>query len=303
MNCSELKIDFDICQVDCGTFLFTDNTCFHKYVNPYYCVNGYNVPGGVDVNDFGTTLFTWVMPDGTIITDVDLGYRVGTKARITVGLTSGTVGDVTITLGLINLAIVNFNTSLSQTVDDIVTIINSNSENTRWQSFRPDPNVDEFIIESMDYGVTNNNKQLVMTINSGDMVFNIGTGLTSGANGFTDEYSFSMDKIYGVQNYSGEIPSGVHTITYKIFDVDGIEVARIKKHILVDYTERNTIKAWILKDKDGSCGCDGKLDERIIELRILLERANVQFDCEDYKCTNKTIIKFNKLAKNICLDC
>lgn len=302
MNCSELNLDFDICQVDCNTLLFTDKTCFHKYVNPYCCVDGYNVPGGIDVNDLGVPLFTWVMP-GSIITDVDLGYRVGTKARIKVELSSGTTGDVTITLGLINLAIVNFNTSLSQTVDDIVTIINSNSQNTRWQAFRPDTSLNEFIIESMDYGVVNNNKQLVMTINSGDMVFNIGTGLTSGANGFTDEYSFSMDEIYGVQNYSGEIPSGVHTVTYKIFDTNGIEVSRVKKHMLIDYKERNTIKAWILKDKDGSCGCEGKLDERIVELRLLLERARVQFNCGDYKCVNKTITKFNKLAKNICLDC
>lgn len=31
----ELNYDFDICQVSCDTLKYVDETCFHKYVNPY----------------------------------------------------------------------------------------------------------------------------------------------------------------------------------------------------------------------------------------------------------------------------
>jgi len=299
-----LNSDFEICQVDCEAFEFIDTTCFHRYSNPYLCTDGYNVPNGVDVNDLGIPLFNWVLPDGSNFQDIDLGYQVGTKARVNFSLDSGTTGITEVEVGGKIIALAIWNIDINTTVSDLINLINANSESSRWQAFQlPSASADEFTIESLDYGVINNNLQITFNTVVGDMVFGFTSDLTAGANGFTDRYCFGMAEISGVDCLEYEIPTGIHKVTYRIIDDSGVEISRKTKYVLVDYSIRNAIKEWILLTTQENCSCSDKIDERVAELRMMHEKIKVQFDCKMFDCAQKTIQKTVKYMNNICLDC
>jgi len=296
----QLNLNFEICQIDCDRFQFTDTTCFHNYFAPYTCTDGYNVPGSVDVNDLGKTLFTWIMPDNSIVTDVDLGYQVGTKARFYLTLSAGTLGTSNIEVNGILIGSTLFNTDLSTTLNALMSSINSTSTTSGWQMYILTGL--DFVIEAVDYGLTFNNKILTF-VSSNDIAFTFITNVSTGANGFTDTFCFGMAEIYGLTCSDTPIPCGVHRITYKIFDKFDVEVKRVTKYILVDWRAKNAIKSWIMLSTEGNCCGDDKIDERVLELRLYIEKAQVQFENYNYTCAQKTIDKMKKLASNICLDC
>lgn len=296
----ELNLDFEICQIDCDRFQFTDTTCFHNYYQPFFCTNGYNVPGSVDVNDLGKTLFTWIMPDNSVITDVDLGYDVGTKSRFYLTLSAGTLGTSNVKVDGVSIGSTVFNTNLSTTLDTLMASINSTSTTSGWQMFRLTGL--NFVIEAVDYGLTFNNK-IFTFVSSNDIAFTFITNVSAGANGFTDTFCFGMAEIYSLTCSDTPIPCGVHRITYKIFDKFNVEVKRVTKYILVDWRAKNAIKSWIMLSTEGNCCGDDKMDERILELRLYIEKAQIQFENYNYVCAQKTVDKMKKLAMNICLDC
>lgn len=296
----ELNLNFEICQIDCDRFQFTDTTCFHNYFAPYVCTDGYNVPDSVDVNDLGKTLFTWIMPDNSVITDVDLGYQVGTKARFYLTMSAGTAGTATVKVDGILIGATLFTVDLDGTLDVLMASINATSETTRWQMFRLTGQ--DFVIECLDYGVAFNDKIFTYTA-SNDIAFTFVTDVSSGANGFTDTFCFGMAEIYSLTCSNTPIPCGVHRITYKIFDKFDVEIKRVTKYILVDWRARNAIKSWIMLSTEGNCCGDDKMDERVLELRLYIEKAQIQFENYNYTCAQKTIDKMKKLAMNICLDC
>lgn len=299
-----LNSDFEICQVDCETFNFLDTTCFHKYSNPYLCTDGYNVPNGVDVNDLGIPLFNWILPNGNTYQDIDLGYQVGTKARGNFSLDSGTNGISRVKVGGVVIGLAIFDTDVDTTVSSLITLINANSETSRWQAFQlPGAANNELTVECLDYGVINNNKQITFDSLSGDLVFGFTSDLTSGANGFTDTYCFGMAEITEVDCLEYEIPTGIHKVTYRIIDNLDTEISRVTKYVLVDYSIRNAIKEWVLLTTQDSCSCSDKIDERVAELRLMHEKIKVQFDCKMFECAQKTIEKTIKYMNNICLDC
>ena len=52
------------------------------------------------------------------------------------------------------------------------------------------------------------------------------------------------------------------------------------------------------------CGCSyDKVNESIVELRMMLEQAQVEFDECLYDCAQKTVNKACKLFNRICLGC
>jgi len=296
----ELNLDFEICQIDCDRFQFTDTTCFHNYYQPFFCTNGYNVPDGIDVNDIAKTLFTWIMPDNSIITDVDLGYKVGTKSRFYLTLSAGTLGTANIKVDGVTIGSTLFNTDLSTTLDTLMLSINTNSITSGWQMFRLTGL--NFVIEAVDYGVAFNDK-LFTFASSDDIAFTYATNVSAGANGFTDIFCFGMAEIYSLTCTDTPIPAGIHRVTYKIFDINNLELARVTKYVLVDWELRNVIKSWIMLSTQSDCGCSEKIDERILEFRLMLEKAQIQFEHYTYTCAQKTIDKMKKIASNFCLDC
>lgn len=299
-----LALDFEICQQDCETFDFIDETCFHKYSNPYFCTDGYNVPDGIDVNNLGTPLFNWILPDGNTYQDIDLGYQVGTKARGSFKFDSGTNGNISITVAGVLIASIQFDTDIPTTISSLIDVINLNSGISEWQAFQPTGTpLDEITIESLLYGVTHNNKQIDVDT-TGDLVFSFPTSdLTSGANGFTDSYCFGMAEITGVDCLSYEIPTGIHKVTYRVIDSGSVEVARLTKYVLVDYAIRNAIKEWIMLTTESTCCCVESINEKVAQLRMMHEMIKVEFDCGMFDCAQKAIQKTMKFMNNICLDC
>jgi hypothetical protein len=49
--------------------------------------------------------------------------------------------------------------------------------------------------------------------------------------------------------------------------------------------------------------CTSEMDERVLELRLMHEKATVQFNNAMYDCAQETIDKAIKYMNNICLDC
>lgn len=300
------KLDFEICPISCDTLKLTDTTCRFVPYNLFHCVNGYNIPGQLDASDVDSTLLDIIMPDGTIYTNVNIGYDVATKARVELVWNTGSLGTVAIEIGGVIIGGVGFNGSPQQTVLDLITSINVFYENGAWIAWLKDGTDDTIVIESVNFGDTYNSL-LTTFIASDDIVFDIvGSGpnndLTYGANNFTDEYCFNLGDYLGIDCDDFQLQCGVYKFTYKIFDIAGDELARTTKHTLFDCCITNAIKEWILLEEDKPC-CDSKMDERILEIRLLQEKAKIQFEQCMYDCSQKTINKAQKLISNICLDC
>lgn len=302
------NIDFDVCPVDCETFKFTDTTCLRKPNDPYYCTDGYNIPGNINVNDVASTQFNFIFPDGTVYVDRDIQYQVGTKARILIEITGiPTAGFVYIEISGQSLVTTAVTTDVQQSIIGLVTAINNSSTNNGWVAYVNDTNPFQFYIESVNYGLTYNNLQVDFGITPAGMVVNfLGGGvdgdLTDGANGFTNEYCFGMAEILGIECSEQDFPCGVYKMTYRLFDIAPSELGRKTKYILNDNCLRSALKNWILLAQKGEC-CNEEMDKRIFELRLMHEKAVVQFENCMYDCAQKTIDKALKYMNNICLDC
>ena len=301
------KIDFNICPIDCETFKFTDITCLHKPNNPYYCTDGYNVPGNIDVYDVDSTLFNFVFPNGTTYTDKDIQYSVGRKARIEVQMTGYVSGFISILLGTENLGAPVMTVDIETSVQTIISTINGGASTHGWTAYLKDGTTDTFIIESQEYGSTYNNQQLDIIKSDPGITFDLfGIGansdLTYGANGFTNEYCFGMAEILGIECSEQDLPCGVYKVTYRLIDDGSNEIIRKTKFVLNDNCLRKALKKWILLTQNGSC-CTVEMDARIFDLRLMHEKAVVQFENCMYDCAQKTIDKALKYMNNICLDC
>jgi hypothetical protein len=298
-----MNLDFNICPIDCETFKFIDTTCVNKPYNPYYCLDGYNIPGGLDVYDVDSTLFNFIMPDGTILTDVDINYQVGRKARLEFQMTNYASGFVYIGLGGISLGTPVLTVDIATSVQTIISTINGGVSVHGWNSYLKEGTTDTIIIEAQEYGLIYNNQQIDLVISNPSITFSFPNGdLTLGANGFTNEYCFGLAEIFEVNCYDGILPCGVYKITYRLIDSLSNEIERKTKYILNDNCLREALKEWILLEQKGNC-CTSKMDERILELRLMLEKAQVQFENCMYDCSQKTINKALKYMNNICLDC
>ena len=301
-----MNLDFEVCPVSCDTLKLIDTTCVYAPYNPYLCTDGYNIPGEIDVYDVDYTLFNFILPDGTIYNDVDLSYSVARKARIELVWDSGSTGTIAVVINGLIIGGVVFNTDADQTILDLIASINLNIGNGIWNASLKYGTTDTIVIEANSYGNLWNNQQLVL-VASDDIVLIInGSGpysdLTAGANGFNNEFCFNLGDIVGLDCDATQLQCGVYKITYRIFDVDDIELARQTKHVLLDCCITMAIKEWIMLMNKGNC-CDSKMDERVLELRLMQEKAQIQFQNCMYDCAQKTINKAKKYMTNICLDC
>ena len=301
-----ISLDFEICPVSCSELKLTDTTCVYAPYNPYFCTDGYNIPGDIDVYDIDYTLFNFILPDGSIYNDVDILYQVGRKARIELVWSAGTTGSIGVLIDGLVIGGVSFNTNGDTTMANLVASINVNASNGIWTAQIKDGTTDTIVIEAVSYGNVWNNKLLTL-VASGDIVLTInGSGpysdLTGGANGFTNEFCFNLFDILGNDCDEQQLQCGVYKITYRLFDVNDFELARQTKHVLLDCCITMAIKEWIMLMNKENC-CDSKMDERILELRLMQEKAQMQFQNCMYDCAQKTIDKAKKYINNICLDC
>ena len=289
---------------DCTQATVCDSTCQPTPYNNIYCCDGYGVDGNASREDIGSTRFDFKLPDGTEFLDVDLGWIPGTRAKAEIQITAGTTGAILLAIeGVVIGQGFNFN-DLALTIEALIQNINVLSADTGWQAFLKEGSTDIIVIESINMGLEYNDKEVDIYLD-GDMTAVYVVNPTAGANGNTDCVTYTMDDVYGLPNdlTTNEFPDGVHEVTYIIYDSLGAEIRRITNSILFTCSIRSIIRKLILLPANDTCACSAKFDDRLVELRLMLEKAEVQMaDCL-YDCANETIRRAHKFAEGICSDC
>jgi hypothetical protein len=278
-----------------------------NFYDKFACCDGYGVESNISRADVDSTNFHFQMPDGNQFFNVDLGWTPGTRSKFQFVVSSGTNGVIVVNLDGVIIGQQYFVTDIETTINLLINNINVLASQTKWQASLLDGTTDTIVLEAIEFGVEYNG--LIGTISvSGDIVATIPVAYASGtigANGNNDTVSFTLNDIYGVANCpeSDEFPDGVYHITYLLFDDAGAELHRATNSVLFTCRLKNIIRKLILLTAEDKCSCSNKFDERLVELRLMLEKAEVQMDQCLYDCANDTILMAHKFAEGICLDC
>lgn len=289
---------------DCSTATLCDTTCLINHYNKYTCCDGYGVEGNISREDISYTRFNWKLPDGQEFNDVNMYWVPGTRAKGIFDVVSGTNGVIVVDINGTVIGQTVFITDIATTRATLIQSINSIASQTGWQAYE-NPNVSsEIIVESINLGIEFNAKPVGVTV-SGDIVINMIQDPTSGANGNTDCICFNINDIYELspETPPSEFPDGVYEVTYILYNSLDEEIGRAKCNFLFTCILDCMIRKIILLPADSKCVCSDKFDERLVELRLMKEKAEIQFDDCLYDCTNDTIKKAHKMAESICLDC
>lgn len=299
------NLSFNISQEnDCKTVVLCDSTCKVNHYNKYTCCDGYGVDDNINVEDIDHTLFHFQMPDGNEFFNVDMGWVPGTRAKGSFQVTGGTDGVIVVDVDSLIIGQAIFVTDIATTVELLIQSINSIAANTGWQAYLLDGTTDTVIICSVEMGEEFNGKDITLSF-SGDLTGTMITDPTAGANGNQSCISFSTEDIYGIDNCppTNDFADGVYHITYMLFDADDKELHRVTNSVLFTCKLKECIRKLILLPAENSCVCSDGFNKKLVELRLMLEKAEVQMDQCLYDCANDTILRAHKFAQGICLDC
>ena len=301
----DFKLSFNITQSDdCKSATLCDNTCLINHYNKYTCCDGYGVEGNISREDIAYTRFHWLFPNGNEFLNVNMNWQPGTRAKGIFQVPSGTNGVIVVDIDSVVLGQTVFITDIATTRATLIQSINSIASQTGWQAYEDPNQADQIIVESINLGIEYNNKTVNVTV-SGDIVVNMIQDPTSGANGYTDCICFNLNDIYenSTECPPSEFPDGVYEVTYILYNSNDEEIGRAKCHFLFTCLLDCIIRKLILLPAEDKCKCSDKFDERLVELRLMKEKAQIEFDDCLYDCTNKTITKAHDFAQGICLDC
>jgi hypothetical protein len=302
------NLSFNTKQGDCCKVVsLTDTTCMPNFYDKYACCDGYGVDSNISRDDVGSTKFHIQMPDGTEFFNLDFGWTPGTRSKFQFVVSSGTNGVIIVDLDGVIIGQQYFVTDIDTTIALLINNINVLASQTKWQASLLEGTTDTIVLEAIEFGVEYNGKIGTITV-SGDIVATIPVAYaagTIGANGNTDTVTFDLNDIYGAGNCpnSNEFADGVYHITYILFDDAGAELHRVTNVVLFTCRIKSIIRKLILLTAEEKCSCSDKFDERLIELRLMLEKAEVLMDNCQYDCANDTILRAHKFAQGICLDC
>jgi hypothetical protein len=292
------KLDFNICQLDCDTLQFTDNTGLYLK-GVYDCYkNGYNYPNNPLIEDVVSTEFVITYPNGNVYT-VDLGYVPPVQACASFDL-SGTSGSIALIADGITIGQAIYIVSLDQTIQDLVNSVNAN---TTTHNYYASYNGSTITICDSAGGTEANGKVIDIC------VFELTSSETSItlAGGENDTWCFDFG--------SGDIDEtdvntcfddGVYEFQYNVTVDDGeeIQVFTVTKHFIFDCLSNACLRELILLSTSGKCPCNDKdIHDKIAELRTDIEAANVNYQECQYDCANEVLIKTQNYCKNVCLDC
>jgi len=299
------NLSFDISEGnDCKSVTLCDNTCLINHYDKYDCCDGYGVEGNISREDISYTRFNWKMPSGAQYLGVNLYWQPGTRAKGSFQVTAGTTGVIVAGIDNIIIGQAIFITDIATTVALLIQSINSIASQTGWQAYLAPSTTDTIIIESINLGIEYNLKPVNVSV-SGDITILMITDPTTGANGFNDCICFGLPQIYELSNDCppSEFPDGVHEVTYILYNSNDEEIGRSKKHVLFTCLLKCLIRKLTLLTAEDKCSCSDKFDERLVELRLMLEKAEIQMDDCLYDCANETMTLAHKMAEGICLDC
>ena len=288
---------------DCQSATLCDTTCLINRYNKYDCCDGYGVDGNISREDISYTRFNWKMPNGSQLLGVDLYWQPGTRAKGSFQVTAGTNGVIVVGVDSVVVGQAIFITDIATTVALLIQSINSIASQTGWQAYLLPTTTDTIIIEAINLGIEYNAKPLNVSV-SGDLAVTMITDPTEGANGFTDCICFNINDLYEIEDCPpSEFPDGVHEVTYILYDENDQEIGRKKKYVLFTCQLECILRKLILLTAEDKCSCSDQFDERLVELRLMLEKAGIQMDDCLYDCANDTMILAHKMADGICLDC
>jgi hypothetical protein len=289
---------------DCKTATLCDTTCLINHYNNYTCCDGYGVEGNISREDISYTRFNWKFPNGQEFNDVNMYWVPGTRAKSSFEVTSGTNGVIVVDIDGVVIGQTVFITDIATTRATLIQSINSIASQTGWQAYEDPTQADKIILEAINLGIEYNDKTVTVSV-SGDIVIANLQDPTAGANGYNDCICVDINAIYELspETPPSEFPDGVYEVTYILYNSLDEEIGRAKCNFLFTCILDCMIRKIILLPAEDKCVCSDKFDERLVELRLMKEKAEIQFDDCLYDCTNDTIKKAHSMAKGICLDC
>ena len=305
-----LVLDFTACIADnCSSIQFCDTTCVYDPILPANCVNGYGYLDNPTKRDVDYTRFNWVYPDGTVESDLDLSWKPGTKSFAEFKLTGGTEGIIIVDIEGLVLGSTVFITDIATSMALLAISINATSSTTGWSAQIKEGTTGTIIITQVNYGVEYNGLTTNVTL-SGDLTVQISgvDDLTIGGTDETSCFCITREDIY-IASASNTVvdnsfPDGVHSISYILYDSLSQEIARKTKKFLYTCYLVNGIKELLISMTNETCACShDKVNESIVELRMMLEQAQVEFDECLFDCAQNTINKACKLLDRICTGC
>jgi hypothetical protein len=298
------NLNFCVSQTDdCKSIKFCDTTCQVNHFNSFTCCDGYGVGSNITRENISYTRFDFKFPDATTYLDLDLSWTPGTRAKSIFQVTAGTSGVIVLDINGLILGQQIFITDLPTTINALIQNVNSISASTGWQAYLQDGSTDIIIVESINMGTQYNGKFVNVSF-SGDIAVTMIQDPTSGANGNDDCRCITLDEIYNIADcVSTEFPDGVYEITYVLYNSLDEEIGRVTKHVLLTCLLKTAINKLILLPAESKCSCSDGFQDKLVELRLMLEKAELQMvDCL-YDCANDTIKSAHKMANGICLDC
>jgi hypothetical protein len=244
------------------------------------------------------------MPSGVQLLGVDLYWRPGTRAKGSFQITAGTSGVIVAAIDSLVIGQAIFITDIATTVGLLIQSINSIASQTGWQAYLLAGTTDTVILEAVNLGVQYNLKAVNLSL-SGDITATMITDPTEGANGFNDCICFGVNTLYELSDVCApnEFEDGVHEVTYILYNSNDEEIGRKKNNVLFTCHLKCIIRRLTLLTAEDKCACSDKFDNRLVELRLMLEKAEIQMDDCLYDCANETMILAHKMADGICLDC
>jgi hypothetical protein len=305
-----LALDFTACIADdCKSIQFCDTTCVYDPILPANCVNGYGYLDNPTKRDVDYARFNWVYPDGSVDNNINLGWKPGTKSFAEFKLISGTNGIIIVDIEGLVLGSTVFITDIATSMALLAISINATSSTTGWSAQIKEGTTDTITITQVNYGVEYNKLTTNVTL-SGDLTAQVAgvDDLTIGGTDETSCFCITRENIYTASNSTAVVynsfPDGVHTISYILYDSLSQEIARKTKKFLYTCFLVNGIKELLISMTNETCACShDKVNERIIELRMMLEQAQVEFDECLFDCAQNTINKACKLLDRICTGC
>lgn len=288
---------------DCKSATLCDTTCLINHYNKYTCCDGYGVEGNITLEDIAYTRFHWQLPDGNEFFNVDMSWQPGTRAKGEFQITAGTTGVIVVDIASTIIGQQIFITDIPTTVNLLIQNINTIASQTGWQAYLKTGTTDTIVVEAISCGAQFNGKLVGVSV-SGDIAVTMIVDPTAGANGNTNCLCFNINDVYGITDCPpNEFPDGVYGITYLLFNSNDEEIGRVTNKVLFTCLLKCKINKLILLPAEDKCSCSDSFDERLVELRLMLEKAELQMaDCL-YDCANETIQAAHKLADGICLDC
>jgi hypothetical protein len=306
-------LDFSMCIAsDCNQMQLCDTTGDFNPLKPAENCDGYGVIDyGLRTDEImrsqvASTTFSFIMPSGATYTNQDLGFVPAQYAQVSFTLSGGAIDDwIVVLINGISLGNAIYYIDLSQTIIDLVNSINSYSDVTGWTAYYASSTI---TIRNTDSGTEFNGLTLTTMLNtSSNITVTTTSDQTAGGNDGDDCITITVPEVYGQGRCPDGLccwPVGVYTLTYKIFDTNGVELARKQKKFLVDCQVSKCIYNHVKILTGDDCKCDtAKAWPKVLRLKQTLEAIQEEFACGLYDCANEHVQDLYDECKSMCLDC